>query len=181
LRPYLIKTFRKIYSDIFKDNKFRKDYQNFGDIANYELEQLILNIFTLSSPQSFCNMLRLIIKEHATYIPSENDRFNLYGDDIIVRKKFSNKEIFDPVEIVKILFDNITFTDRISTNPETRVLVVTNSEGLILSRKITQSSGIKAWDEAVLRAIDKTVRLPKDENGRMPDDGFNIAFRPKDN
>ena len=113
LRPYLIKTFRKIYSDIFKDNKFRKDYQNFGDIANYELEQLILNIFTLSSPQSFCNMLRSMIKENATYIPSENDRFNLYGDDIIVRKKFSNKEIFDPVEIVKILFDNINTEDSV--------------------------------------------------------------------
>ncbi len=82
--------------------------------------------------------------------------------------------------IKKILLDNTTFTDRISTNPETRVLVVTNSEGLILSRKITQSSGIKAWDEAVLRAIDKTVRLPKDENGRMPDERFDIGFRPNE-
>jgi colicin import membrane protein len=82
--------------------------------------------------------------------------------------------------IKKILINNTTFTDRISTNPETRVLVVTNSEGLILSRKITQSSGIKAWDEAVLRAIDKTVRLPKDENGRMPDELFDIGFRPND-
>ena len=82
--------------------------------------------------------------------------------------------------IQKLVRDNLTFTDKISTNPETRVLVVTNSEGLILSRKITQSSGIKAWDDAVLRAIDKTVRLPKDENGRMPDERFDIGFRPNE-
>jgi colicin import membrane protein len=80
----------------------------------------------------------------------------------------------------KLVRDNITFTDNISGNPETRVLVVTNSDGLILSRKITQSSGVKAWDDAVLRAIDKTARLPKDENGRMPEDHFDFGFRPKD-
>ena len=84
--------------------------------------------------------------------------------------------------ISKIIRDNITFPpDQLSTNPETRVLVTTNSDGLILTRRIIQSSGVKAWDDAVIRALEKTVRLPKDENGRMPDDGFNIAFRPKDN
>ena len=84
--------------------------------------------------------------------------------------------------ISKIIRDNITFPpDQLSTNPETRVLVTTNSDGLILTRRIIQSSGVKAWDDAVIRALEKTVRLPKDENGRMPDDGFNIAFRPKEN
>ena len=85
-------------------------------------------------------------------------------------------------KISKIIKDNIVFPpDQIISNPEARVLVTTNSEGLILSRKIIQSSGNKAWDDAVIRALEKTVRLPKDENGRMPDLSFSISFRPRDN
>jgi len=82
--------------------------------------------------------------------------------------------------IKKAVKDNIVFSEQISSNPETRVLVITNSEGVILSRKITQSSGNKSWDDAVIRAIDKTARLPKDVNGRLPEDGFDIGFSPND-
>jgi len=41
------------------------------------------------------------------------------------------------------------------------------------------SSGNKAWDEAVLKAIDKTATLPRDEDGRVPS-VLEISFRPKD-
>jgi colicin import membrane protein len=46
-------------------------------------------------------------------------------------------------------------------------------------RKLIKSSGNKAWDEAVLRALDKTERLPRDVDGRVPSQ-FPIGFRPKD-
>lgn len=74
---------------------------------------------------------------------------------------------------------NIVYTDEIVGNPETEVDVRATSDGTILSRKVVKPSGNKAWDEAVLNAIDKAGRLPPDVDGRYPTWGT-IKFRPKD-
>ena len=74
---------------------------------------------------------------------------------------------------------NIVFTEAISGNPTAVVEVRTSADGTVISRKLTQSSGIKDWDEAVLRAIDKTEVLPRDTDGRVPSPLL-ISFRPKD-
>ena len=74
---------------------------------------------------------------------------------------------------------NITFTDDVVGNPKAEVEVKTSPDGTILSRKLLSSSGNKAWDEAVLKAIDKTAVLPRDEDGRVPP-VLEISFRPKD-
>ena len=74
---------------------------------------------------------------------------------------------------------NITFTDIIAGNPAAEVEVRTAPDGTITSRRLLKSSGNKAWDEAVLRALDKTERLPRDVDGRVPSQ-FPIVFRPKD-
>jgi colicin import membrane protein len=57
--------------------------------------------------------------------------------------------------------------------------VLFRSDGTITSRRIVQSSGNKAWDDAVLRAIDKTEILPKDTDGRVPP-FIELGFRPLD-
>lgn len=74
---------------------------------------------------------------------------------------------------------NIVFTEAISGNPTAVVEVRTSPDGTIIARKLTQSSGMKEWDEAVLRAIDKTEVLPRDADGRVPSPLL-ISFRPKD-
>ena len=74
---------------------------------------------------------------------------------------------------------NITFTEDVAGNPKAEVEVRTSPNGTILSRKLLSSSGNKAWDEAVLKAIDKTATLPRDEDGRVPP-VLEISFRPKD-
>ena len=74
---------------------------------------------------------------------------------------------------------NIVFTDDIAGNPVATVEVRTSPDGTIIGRKLIKSSGIKAWDDAVLRAIDKTEILPRDLDGRVPS-SFEINFRPKD-
>lgn len=74
---------------------------------------------------------------------------------------------------------NIVFTEAISGNPRAEVEVRTSPDGTIIARKLTQSSGMKEWDEAVLRAIDKTEVLPRDTDGRVPNP-LVISFRPKD-
>ncbi len=74
---------------------------------------------------------------------------------------------------------NIVFTDDIAGNPVAEVEVRAAANGTIISRKLTKSSGVKSWDEAVLKAIDKTDRLPPDSDGQVPS-SLIISFKPKD-
>ena len=74
---------------------------------------------------------------------------------------------------------NIVFTDDLTGNPMAEVEVRTSPDGTIISRKLTKPSGTQAWDNAVLKAIDKTEVLPRDVDGRVPP-ALVISFRPKD-
>ena len=74
---------------------------------------------------------------------------------------------------------NITYPGDVVGTPRAEVEVRVASDGTIQSRRITQSSGNKAWDDAVLRAIDKTEVLPKDTDGRVPS-VLVLGFRPLD-
>jgi colicin import membrane protein len=62
---------------------------------------------------------------------------------------------------------NIVFTDEVAGNPTAEVDVGMAPDGTITSRKIRKSSGVKSWDDAVLRALDKTEILPRDIDGRV--------------
>lgn len=74
---------------------------------------------------------------------------------------------------------NITYPGDVAGNARAEVEVRVAPDGTITSRRIVQSSGNKAWDEAVLRAIDKTEILPKDTDGRVPP-VIVLGFRPLD-
>jgi len=75
------------------------------------------------------------------------------------------------------ILPNITFPDSVSGNPQATVEVRAGPDGTIIGRKLLRSSGVQAWDDAVLRAIDKTEVLPRDTDGRVPS-SFEISFRP---
>ena len=53
------------------------------------------------------------------------------------------------------------------------------ADGSIIGRRIVKPSGVKAWDDTVLRAIDKTAVLPRDTDGRVPS-SLIIGLRPLD-
>lgn len=74
---------------------------------------------------------------------------------------------------------NIVFVDDVAGNPIAEVEVRAAPNGTIISRKLSKSSGVKSWDDAVLKAIDKTEKLPPDVDGRVPS-ALLIGFRPKD-
>jgi len=78
---------------------------------------------------------------------------------------------------------NITLLEetraQIIGNPEAEVAVKASADGSITERKLTKSSGVKAWDDAVLRAFDKMEVLPRDIDGRVPP-SLVFTFRPKD-
>jgi len=74
---------------------------------------------------------------------------------------------------------NIVYPDTISGNPRAEVEVRAAPDGTIVSARITQSSGNKAWDDAVIRALHRTETLPRDVDGRVPS-SLVIGFRPRD-
>jgi colicin import membrane protein len=63
---------------------------------------------------------------------------------------------------------NILLTETVPGNPAADVEVRASPTGSILSRRLVKSSGNKDWDDAVLRAIDRTAELPRDTDGRVP-------------
>ncbi len=65
------------------------------------------------------------------------------------------------------ILPNIVQPDKERGNPVTEVEVRSGPDGSIVSRRVSKPSGNPAWDETVLRAIDKTRQLPLD-NGRIP-------------
>lgn len=81
--------------------------------------------------------------------------------------------------IIGAIRPNIWFPSEVSSNPAAEVEVRVGPDGSILGRRLTHSSGIKEWDEAVLRAIDKTEKLPRDTDGRVVPQ-MTLVFRPKD-
>ena len=74
---------------------------------------------------------------------------------------------------------NIVYTAPVAGDLVTEVDVRCAPDGRILSRKLVKSSGIDAWDQAVLRAIDKTEVLPRDTDGTVPS-LLNIEFNARD-
>ena len=74
---------------------------------------------------------------------------------------------------------NIVFPEELAGNPSAEVEVRTSPDGTIVGRKLLKSSGHRTWDEAVLKAIDKTESLPRDVDGLVPPH-LVISFRPKD-
>ncbi len=74
---------------------------------------------------------------------------------------------------------NIVFGESISGNPVAEIVIRVAPDGTIVSAKPLKSSGVKSWDDAVLRAIEKTEKIPRDTDGTVVPE-FTISFRPKD-
>lgn len=81
--------------------------------------------------------------------------------------------------LVAAIKPNIVFTEAINGNPAAEVEVRAGPGGSIIARRIVRSSGNKEWDEAVLRAIDRTSSLPRDVDGRVPPT-ITMVFRPQE-
>ncbi len=79
---------------------------------------------------------------------------------------------------------NIVYANESNTQGETEIFVAVRSDGRITSVRITKPSGNPAWDDAVLRAMEKTERLPPDVGGQVPAqiirEGLMVTLRPRD-
>jgi colicin import membrane protein len=74
---------------------------------------------------------------------------------------------------------NIIFTEDADGNPTAEVEVRTTPDGTILSQRLVKSSGNKAWDDAVVKALIRTASLPRDVDGRVPTPMI-LEFRLRD-
>lgn len=79
--------------------------------------------------------------------------------------------------LITAIKPNVLFVNSVAGNPAAEVEVRAGPSGSILSRRLLRSSGNPNWDEAVLRAIDRTATLPRDVDGRVPP-VIVMAFRP---
>ncbi len=80
--------------------------------------------------------------------------------------------------LVARIFPNILFTESVASNAAADVEVRLAPDGTVVSRRLVKSSGNPDWDEAVLRAIDKTRVLPRDTDGRVPP-AVIVTFKPR--
>lgn len=74
---------------------------------------------------------------------------------------------------------NIIYTQDFPSRLATEVEVRAQPDGRITDRRVVRSSGNRDWDEAALRAIDRTGSLPRDVDGRVPSP-IVIVVRPMD-
>jgi colicin import membrane protein len=72
---------------------------------------------------------------------------------------------------------NIVFSGERSSAWVADVEVRLAPDGTIVSRRIVKSTAPARWNEAVLRALDKTEVLPRQADGTVPSHGT-ISFRP---
>ena len=110
---YCIQLFRNIYFDVFNDNIYRKDYKLKSQITEYDCQQLIENIITLSQSCNFNKNLRNLIKQKATYSPTIHDKFNLTCNDSLQYKRMKNLKDTDEetIKTLMVVFDNLDYED----------------------------------------------------------------------
>jgi hypothetical protein len=105
--------FRILYKRVFNDNDFRKDYVSRCQLTDGDCEQLLQNIILLSKTNTFHKLLKQKVCTMSTYKPSDNDKFNLYGDDALQRKRLQDKDEPDSIDVLKQLFDSISIEEMV--------------------------------------------------------------------
>ena len=107
LLPFLIQTFRELYKDVFGDNTYRVGYKTKCQLTECDCEQLLTNIFIISSNNQLNNLLKNLVREYSTHVVDKNDKLNIQSDDAMQKRRWrSFCESEDSV--TALLFDAIT-------------------------------------------------------------------------
>lgn len=109
--PYLVQLFRRIYFDVFSDNRYRPESMwTMHQITECDCTQIAHNIFTLARPNHVSTIARDLIATHATRRPTHNDVFNMIVDDTLQRERMLNDSDGDgdPSLYARRMFDDIT-------------------------------------------------------------------------
>ena len=80
-------------------------------------------------------------------------------------------------KVAALIKQHLVYTDSMSGLRSPDIEIRLGVDGSILSQKITKSSGNPAFDDAVLRAVIGTQKLPRDTDGSLPPDVI-LTFNP---
>ncbi|MCK9687826.1 energy transducer TonB [Scleromatobacter humisilvae] len=80
-------------------------------------------------------------------------------------------------KVAALIKQHLVYTDSMSGLRSPDIEIRLGVDGSILSQKITKSSGNAAFDDAVLRAVIGTQKLPRDTDGSLPPDVI-VTFNP---
>ncbi len=84
-------------------------------------------------------------------------------------------------KVAAVVRPNVVFPDAdlVSGNPAAEFEVRLAPDGTIVGTpRLVKSSGLPTWDQAALRALQKTEKLPRDVDGRVPS-SLILELRPK--
>jgi hypothetical protein len=115
LLNYTVKLYRDLYYLINHDNVYRENITKYSQVYEFELEQISQNMCYLCDHYKFCKLLQNLIINNCNYTNfiTDNDLFNLYGDDLCQKKTFQklseNKSYTISLqESVKSIYDDIS-------------------------------------------------------------------------
>jgi colicin import membrane protein len=103
---------------------------------------------------------------------------DLLAKDAVAASSKSKAEWVDKIRAR--IRGNINLPPDIPGNPEAHFVVVQLPTGEVLSSKLVKSSGHRAYDEAVERAILKSSPLPKPDKAELFERELRLTFRPRD-
>ena len=149
-----------------KLDKEQRDAREKRELAERKLAQDQL------SKQREENLRRMLGQAGATSATGAPTATGSAAQDAAPSRSYAGK-------LVAHIKPHIVFSDSITTSSAAEVEVRAAGSGTIVSRRLVKSSGSKDWDEAVLRAIDRTGSLPRDTDGRVPSIII-VSFRPQE-
>lgn len=81
--------------------------------------------------------------------------------------------------IVRAIKSNIVWQEKDIPDARCEVEVELDAQGNLLARRVVSSLGHPEWCPTVLRALDRTERIPADVDGRVPP-RLSITFKSKE-
>jgi hypothetical protein len=107
---YLIKLFRRYYSDFFHDNLYRNGFKSTCSLMNNDCEQILQNMFIICDFYRFNRIVREIIREFAT-VEEKNltvdDVIKIKTDDILQKERFEKNATSDVEKTIKDFIRNL--------------------------------------------------------------------------
>ena len=80
--------------------------------------------------------------------------------------------------IIAAITPHLTFSELVpAEKPVAEVTLTVAPDGTILAASLTKPSTFAPWNEAVLRAVERTKKLPPDVDGRVPS-RIQLTFTP---
>ncbi len=149
------------------------------------LSFIILGLFSiLSYGQSTSNeqvggRLEAVQTDHAN-TPQENQKD--INQELVNKKRAEqmkrlrehamnaqNTQLSYPNRLRKLVLSHLSFdASNIVGNPKIDIEISTNGDGIINKIDVTQSSGNREWDAAVIKAFSLVGKIPPDDNGNIP-------------